>query len=318
MNAPSAPRTSARSEAWPSLAVDDWTRTRETLHMWLQIVGKVRMARAPMLNHWWQVPFYVSARGLTTSSMPHGDDVFDMEFDLVAEVLRIRSSRGGTREVRLEPKPVAVFYRQVMDALADLDLGVSIMATPVEVEHAIPFERDHEHAAYDPEHARLFWRQLRAADRVMNEFRSRFYGKSSPVHFFWGAMDLACTRFSGRAAPQHPGGAPNCADWVMVEGYSHELYSCGFWPGGSAEGSFYAYAYPEPDGFATHPVRPQVAAYSAGMGEYLLPYDAARSAADPDEAVLEFLQTTYEAAADNAGWDREALEAHPHRHVLPF
>lgn len=303
-------------DTWPALAVDDWQDTRHTLHMWMQIVGKVRMAQAPMLNHWWQVPLYVSARGLTTSSIPHGTGVFDIEFDLVDEVLRIRAGRGGDAEIRLEPKPVSVFHRQVMDTLADLGLDVSIMGAPVEVPEAVPFAEDTAQRTYDPEHARLFWGQLVAADRVLNRFRSRFYGKSSPVHFFWGAMDLACTRFSGRTAPQHPGGAPNCADWVMVEGYSHELYSCGFWPGGGAEGAFYA--YPEPDGFADAAVRPDAAAYVTDLGEYVLPYEAARRSDDPDAAVLAFLQSTYEAAADHGGWDRQALEQHPHRDVLPF
>lgn len=305
-------------DAWPALAVEEWAPTRDTLHMWTQVVGKIRMAQAPMVNHWWQVPLYVSPRGLTTSAIPYGSGLFDVEFDVVAERLRIRSSGGGTREVALESTSVATFYRRVTAALADLGLDVSIMASPVEVPEAIPFAEDTADRVYDPEHARRFWGQLVAADRVMNRFRSRFYGKSSPVHFFWGAMDLACTRFSGRTAPRHPGGAPNCADWVMVEGYSHELYSCGFWPGGGQEGAFYAYAYPEPDGFAGRAVRPDAAVYATDMGEYLLPYEAARTAADPDAAVLEFLQTTYEAAAEHGAWDRAALEEHPHRDALPF
>ncbi|MFC4004798.1 DUF5996 family protein [Prauserella oleivorans] len=304
--------TSALVEPWPALAVDEWTDTRDTLHMWTQIVGKIRMAKAPMVNHWWQVPLYVSPRGLTTSSIPHGDRLFDLEFDFVEHRLCVRSSSGEQREVALEPKAVATFYREVLATLADLDLDVSIMGSPVEVERAIPFAEDTEHASYDAGHARRFWGQLMAAYRVLSRFRADFLGKSSPVHFFWGAMDLACTRFSGRTAPEHPGGAPNCADWVMVEGYSHELASFGFWPGGSTEGTFYAYAYPEPDGYARHPVRPDAAYYDPGAHEFFLPYEAVRKADDPDATLLEFFRTTYEAAADNAGWDREALEVRPH------
>jgi hypothetical protein len=295
-------------DAWPSLGVQEWVDTRDTLHMWTQVVGKVRLAMAPMVNHWWQVPLYVSARGLTTSVMPHGARSFDIEFDFCDHQLHIRSSSGDARRIRLEPKSVAEFYRETMAALRSLDLEVSIWTMPREIEHAIPFEDDTEHASYDPEHAHRFWRQLLAAHRVMSEFRSRFVGKVSPVHFFWGAMDLAVTRFSGRTAPRHPGGAPNCADWVMVEGYSHELSSCGFWPGGTGEGTFYSYAYPEPDGYAEYPVRPAAASYSAEVGEFLLPYEDVRTAADPDRVLLEFLQTTYEAAAERGDWDRRGLE----------
>ncbi|MEV6228912.1 DUF5996 family protein [Saccharopolyspora shandongensis] len=296
---------------WPSLRVADWADTRDTLHMWMQVVGKVRLALAPMVNHWWQVPLYLSARGLTTSLMPHGRRSLDIEFDFCEHVLHIRSSSGDARRIRLAPKPVAEFYRETMAALRELELPVSIWTRPREVEYAIPFEEDTEHSSYDPEYAHLFWQQLLGAHRVLAEFRSRFVGKVSPVHFFWGAMDLAVTRFSGRTAPKHPGGAPNCADWVMVEGYSHELSSCGFWPGGSGEGTFYSYAYPEPAGYVQHPVRPADASYSPEVGEFLLPYEAVRTAADPDATLLEFLQTTYEAAADNGAWDRRQLEVAP-------
>ncbi|NUS94142.1 MAG: hypothetical protein HOQ36_17355 [Nocardia sp.] len=301
----------AQHEDWPALRVDDWTDTRETLHMWTQIVGKIRLALAPMVNHWWQVPLYVSARGLTTSAMPYRGEVLDIEFDFVDHRLQLRTGTGGRRAIELGPRTVAAFYAEVRGALTALGVDVEILARPVEVERAIPFAEDTEHATYDPAHAHTFWRQLVAADRVLNRFRARFVGKTSPVHFFWGAMDLACTRFSGRTAPPHPGGAPNCADWVMIEGYSHELASAGFWPGGSAEGSFYAYAYPEPAGYSDAVVRPGAAHYDHGIHEFLLPYETVRTSGEPEATVLEFLQTTYEAAADAADWDREHLEIRP-------
>lgn len=308
-----APRERAHGDAWPALRVEDWTPTRDTLHMWLQIVGKVRLAHAPLVNHWWQSTLYVSPRGLTTSSIPYGDGVFDLEVDVVEHRLVVRSSSGGTRTVALEAKPTAQFYAEVMTALDELGLSTVVRAVPNEVEPAIPFAQDHEHASYDPAAVHTFWRQLVQADRVLGRFRSHFVGKVSPVHFFWGAMDLACTRFSGRDAPLHPGGAPNCGDWVMAEGYSRELSSCGFWPGGGEEGAFYAYAYPEPTGFADHAIGPAGAHYSAANRQYLLPYEDVRRAADPDAALLEFLQGTYAAAADDGGWDRAALEDDPTR-----
>ena len=237
--------------------------------------------------------------------------MFEIEFDFCAHRLRITVEGGEQRELALEPKTVAAFYAEVMDALASLDLDVRIWPVPVEIEHAIPFEQDTEHAGYDPAAAQLFWRQLVQVDRVLRAFRARFAGKVSPVHFFWGAMDMAVTRFSGRSAPRHPGGAPNCGDWVMVEGYSHELASCGFWPGGGEEGAFYAYAYPEPEGYSAAPVTPADAFYSTDFSQFLLPYEAVRTAADPDATVLGFLQTTYEAAADLGDWDRGALEYLP-------
>ncbi|GAA2173678.1 DUF5996 family protein [Arthrobacter parietis] len=301
------------ADVWPSLRVADWTATRDTLHMWTQIVGKIRLVNAPLLNHWWQVTLYASARGLTTSRIPYRAEAFDMEFDFIDHRLVIRSSNGSSKFVSLEPKPVADFYAQTMQALADLGIEAEIQSRPNEVEPAIPFAEDYEHASYDAEAAHLFWRQLLQADRVLGEFRSHFVGKVSPVHFFWGAMDLACTRFSGRAAPPHPGGAPNCGDWVMVEGYSRELSSCGFWPGGGDEGAFYSYAYPEPEGFSAYPVMPPGAFYSSEYRQFLLPYEVVRSAEDADRMVSEFLHSTYQAAADGAGWDREALEDHPDR-----
>ncbi len=299
--------------AWPALRVADWAHTRDTLHMWVQIVGKIRLAHAPFVNHWWQTTLHVSPRGLSTRAIPYGADSFDVEFDFIEHDLVVRSSSGETRTVALEPKPVATFYAETMDALHQLGFPTTIQATPNEVAPAIPFAEDHQHSSYDADAAQMFWRQLIQADRVLGQFRSRFIGKVSPVHFFWGAMDLACTRFSGRGAPPHPGGAPNCGDWVMVEGYSHELSSCGFWPGGGEEGAFYAYAYPEPDGFADHPVEPKEAFYSSEFRQYLLPYETVRVAPDPDQVLLDFLQTTYDAAAEHGHWDRAALEDDPGR-----
>lgn len=296
------------AEAWPSLPVDEWVDTRDTLHMWTQVVGKVRLACAPMVAHWWQVALYVTSRGLSTSAVPLDGRLFDIEFDFLDHQVQVRSSDGGRRQVALEPKSVRAFYKEVMAALAALDLAVPILARPVEVERAVPFTDDTEHASYDPEHARRFWGQLVAAHRVLSRFRSRFIGKASPVHFFWGAMDMACTRFSGRTAPLHPGGVPNCADWVMVEAYSHEVSSCGFWPGGSSEGTFYSYAYPEPVDYATRPVRPRSARYDDALGEFVLPYETVRTSRDPEGTLLEFLQSTYEAAANTGGWDRGSLE----------
>lgn len=298
---------------WPALRVADWEPTRDTLHMWTQIVGKIRLAHSPLVNHWWQVTFYVSPRGLTTSSVPYRNRLFDMEFDFVDHVLAIRTSDGGSGSVALASKSVAEFYDETFTALRQLGIDTRISATPNEVDPAIPFARDHQHASYDAEAANLFWRQLIQAHRVINDFRSHYIGKVSPVHFFWGSFDMACTRFSGRPAPEHPGGAPNCADWVMVEGYSHELSSCGFWPGGGEEGAFYAYAYPEPEGFADYPVSPDAAFYSKDFRQFLLPYEAVRMSPEPDRDLTNFLQSTYAAAADLAGWDRAALECDPQR-----
>ncbi|WP_301123402.1 DUF5996 family protein [Mycolicibacterium fortuitum] len=298
---------------WPALRVADWEPTRDTLHMWTQIVGKIRLTHSPLVNHWWQVTFYVSPRGLTTSSIPSRNRLFDMEFDFVDHVLAIRTSDGGSGSVALASKSVAEFYDETFTALRQLGIDTRISATPNEVDPAIPFAQDHQHASYDAEAANLFWRQLIQAHRVINDFRSHYIGKVSPVHFFWGSFDMACTRFSGRPAPEHPGGAPNCADWVMVEGYSHELSSCGFWPGGGEEGAFYAYAYPEPEGFADYPVGPDAAFYSKDFRQFLLPYEAVRTSPEPDRDLMNFLQSTYAAAADLAGWDRAALECDPQR-----
>jgi hypothetical protein len=298
---------------WPRLRVSDWAETRETLHMWTQIIGKIRLAHAPLVNHWWQVTLYVTPRGLSTSTIPAEDKAFDIEFDFVDHQVSFRASDGGARQVALTAKPVARFYTEVIQTLSDLGVRTQIRPVPNEVETAIPFAEDFRHTSYDPDAAARFWQQLVRVNRVLAFFRSRFAGKVSPVHFFWGAMDLACTRFSGRPAPPHPGGAPHCPQWVMREGYSHEVSSCGFWPGGGEEGAFYAYAYPEPGGFADYPVRPQQAFYSDEYRQFLLPYEAVASAADPDEVLTGFLETTYAAAADLGDWNRVALETDPHR-----
>ena len=295
--------STSRPDPWPALRVDSWESTRELMHMWTQVVGKVRMAREPMVNHWWQVTSYVSARGLTTGVIHDRGTVFELEFDLVDHELLIRSPNHPTQKVTLQTGSVADFYERTMAALGKLDHAVAIWPVPVEVEVATPFLEDTAEREYSPESAHLFWRQLVAADRILKQFRSEFAGKVSPVHFFWGSFDMAVTRFSGRGAPTHPGGAPNCADWVMVEGYSHELTSCGFWPGGGEEGAFYAYAYPEPDGYREATIRPEAAYYFADAGQYLLPYEAVRTADNPDATLLAFLRDTHRAAAERAGWD---------------
>jgi len=299
--------------AWPALPLAEWRDTYATLHMWTQIVGKTRLALAPMQNHWWQVALYVTPRGVTTSAMPSGTRTLAADFDFLDHQLYLRTSDGATRAIPLVPQSVADFFAAYQAALRSLDVAVHIMPRPVEVVTAIPFPQDREHASYDADAARRCWRVLVQADRVLQRFRGGFQGKSSPVHFFWGSFDLAATRFSGRRAPRHPGGAPNCADYVMVEAYSHECASCGFWPGSREggplqEAAFYAYAYPEPAGYADRPVRPQAAYYHRDMREFILPYDAVRRSATPDDDVLAFVQSTYDAAADLARWDRAALE----------
>jgi Family of unknown function (DUF5996) len=299
--------------AWPALPLAEWRDTYATLHMWTQIVGKTRLALAPMQNHWWQVALYVTPRGLTTSAMPSGTRTFAADFDFLDHQLYLRASDGATRAIPLVAQSVADFFAAYQAALRSLDVGVHMMPRPVEVVTAIPFPQDREHASYDADAARRCWRVLVQADRVLQRFRGGFQGKSSPVHFFWGSFDLAATRFSGRRAPRHPGGAPNCPDYVMVEAYSHECASCGFWPGSREggplqEAAFYAYAYPEPEGYADRPVRPQAAYYHRDMREFILPYDAVRRSATPDDDVLAFVQSTYDAAADLARWDRAALE----------
>lgn len=298
---------------WPRLRVDEWAETRDTLHMWMQIVGKVRLAHTPLINHWWAVALYPTPRGLSTSGIPYGRGMFDIEFDFVDHRLLMRESGGGAREFALRSMPVAEFYDRVMGGLRELGVTSTIQNHPNEVEVAVDFTEDFGHRAYDPSPVHRFWLQLLQAHRGFMEFRSYFGGKVSPVHFFWGAMDLACTRYSGRAAPTHPGGAPNCGDWVMVEGYSGELSSCGFWPGGGEEGAFYSYAYPEPLGYSDAPVSPEAAYYSHEEHEFLLPYQSVRRSADPDRTLAAFLHSTYEAAAELGEWDRAALEVDPRR-----
>jgi hypothetical protein len=293
---------------WPELTLSEWEGTKDALHLWTQVVGKVRLGLAPMVNHWWQVPLYVSARGLTTSLMHAAGRGLEMEFDFVDQVLDIRTTDGQRRSVALVPCSVADFYETTLSALADVDVSVRIFPQPQEMSDATPFPEDTEPRPYDGEAARRFWLALVQANRVMTLFRARYQGKVSPVHFFWGAADLAVTRFSGRRAPRHPGGVPNCPDWVQELAYSHEVSSCGFWPGGSDEGSFYAYAYPVPDGFADWSVQPAAAYFDQQLGEYILPYRDVRLADDPDAVLLAFFQSTYEAAAELAVWDRSSLE----------
>lgn len=297
---------------WPSLPLAEWAPTRDTLQLWTQIVGKVRMANTPTVNHWWNVPFYLTARGLTSSLIPHQQGLcFQVDFDLHDHQLQIATGAGEGRRFQLEGLSVAEFYARLMAQLDDLGVTTMIWPMPVEIEGAIAFDKDRVHATYDRDQAHRFWLLLVQASRVFHVFRSRFVGKSSPVHLFWGALDLAVTRFSGRTAPPHPGGAPNCGPEVMYEAYSHEVSSCGYWPGGEGEGFFYAYAYPEPPGYRNAKVIPDGAFFSDAFGEFVLPYEAVRTAADPDVTLLGFLQSSYEAAADCAGWDRQALERHP-------
>jgi uncharacterized protein DUF5996 len=294
---------------WPELPWRDWVPTLSTMHMWTQIVGKVRLALAPPLNHWWHATLYVSSRGLTTSAIPYGPRLFQVEFDFVAHRLLVSDSQAHAFTMRLEPKSVARFYREFMDGLRGLGIEVRISTRPQEVVEAIPFDADEQHAAYDPAHAQLLWRALLDADRVMKAFQSGFLGKASPVHFFWGSFDLAASRFSGRPAPRHPGGAPNCPDWVMEEAYSHEVSSAGWWPWQEPPGpAFYAYTYPQPPGYSSAPIAPAEAYFDTKLGDFLLPCDAVRHAADPDAAVLEFLESAYAAGAELGGWDRSALE----------
>jgi hypothetical protein len=294
--------------SWPVLTLSEWADTRDTLHMWTQIVGKVRLALEPMINHWWQITLYPSARGLTTSMMPLESRGIEIEFDFVDHDLVLRTTDGQWRRVKLEPRTVASFYADTMRALDELDVRVTINPRPVEVETAIAFTDDETHRSYDGEAARRLWLALVNSKRVMTEFRSRFIGKVSPVHYFWGGADLAVTRFSGRTAPKHPGGVPNCPDWVQELAYSHEVSSCGFWPNGADEGIFYSYAYPAPDGFADANVEPANAHFDTSLGEFILPYTDVRTASDPDAMLLSFFQSTYDAAADLARWPRAELE----------
>jgi hypothetical protein len=295
--------------AWPELDYAKWRDTAATLQLWTQIVGKVRLALTPWVNHGWQVTLYVTARGLGTSPIPMGNEILEMEFDFITQRLVLRSSRGQERMLALEPMPVADFYHRVMGLLSELGVTVSINPMPNEVPDPIPFPRDHQHQSYDAKAAHTFWRALIQIDRVFKQFRSGFLGKVSPVHFFWGSFDLAVTRFSGRAAPPHPGGVPGLPDPVTREAYSHEVSSAGFWPGNAAfpQAAFYSYAYPEPAGFRDRAVTPG-AYFDANVGEFILPYDTARKAGNPDELLLDFLSNTYTAAAECGGWDRAGLE----------
>lgn len=304
------PDPGTNSSPWPALDYAAWKDTCATLHLWTQIVGKIRLTQTPWLNHSWHVPLYVTARGLSTSPMPFGARTFQIDFDLIDHRLLIETSDGAVTTLPLTPRPVADFYRDLMAQLAALGLDVRIHTTPNEIVDGIPFEQDQQHASYDAAQAHDFWLALVQSDRVLKQFRAGFIGKCSPVHFFWGSFDLAVTRFSGRTAPQHPGGVPHCPDWVMREAYSHEVSSCGFWPGGEMlpEPLFYAYAYPEPPGFSAAAVRPAGARYNPDLHEFILPYDEVRRADAPDARLLEFLQSSYEAAANLGTWDRAALE----------
>jgi hypothetical protein len=295
---------------WPELPLAAWRETCATLHLWTQIVGKIRLSRAPWLNHSWHVVLYVTARGLTTSPIPDGTRTFQIDFDFIDHLLRISRSDGATRQFALAGQSVASFYASVMAALDELGIHVAIDEMPNELPEPIRFSQDKLHASYDPDAVRRFFQVLVNVDRVFRQFRTGFLGKASPVHFFWGSFDLAVTRFSGRRAPRHPGGVPYLSDEVACEAYSHEVSSAGFWPGSGAIDypAFYSYAYPEPAGFRTAPVRPDAAFFSEALGEFVLPYDAVRTAVQPDQALLEFLQSTYEAAANCAEWDRDALE----------
>jgi hypothetical protein len=299
----------AAAAAWPELTLTEWDETRLALHMWSQVVGKVCLALEPLVNHWWNVALHITARGMATPLMPANGDALQIEFDFVDSVLALRMASGEQRRIALESQSVAAFHAAVMAALDDLGVQVRMLPRPVEVPVSIPFPEDTRVRDYDAAAARRFWLALVQSRRVMQAFRAEFVGKVSPVHFFWGGFDLAVTRFSGREAPPHPGGVPNCADWVQHIAYSHEVSSCGYWPGGSEEGSFYAYAYPSPPGYEDWPAQPGDAFWDKGFREFMLPYRAVRTAADPDATLLSFLQSTYEGAAELLGWDRAALEA---------
>ena len=307
--------TAAATNLWPAeLPLAEWKDTYDTLHRWTQIVGKIRLALTPQVNHWWNSTLYITPRGLTTSSMYYNDQPLQIDFDFISHLLLIVTTDNPTKTIPLRPYSVAEFYEKIITALRSLEMPVTIWTTPVEIPDRTPFEQDKKHKSYDPKYAQQFWRILAQVSRVFSEFRSRFTGKVSPVHFFWGAFDLAVTRFSGRIAPLHPG-APYCAPFVMAEAYSHEVSSCGFWPGGSSGGPvnepiFYSYSYPEPQGFKDYPIQPKQAFYHSEMKEFMLPYNVVSTANSPDEVLLSFLQSTYEAAATCAKWDRNALERH--------
>lgn len=305
----------ATDSPWPELVYTDWADTCTTLHLWTQIVGKIRMAQSVWVNHSWHVTLYVSARGLTTSPMPWGKEQFQIDFDFIDHRLLLTTSLGTARQMALAPMSVAAFHRRLFGLLDELGIGVQIDGLPNEVPDPIPFTADEQHASYDADAVHRFWRVLLQCDRVFKAFRARFTGKCSPVHFFWGSNDLAVTRFSGRPAPAHPGGVPNLPDPVTREAYNQEVSSAGFWPGGGPldQAAFYSYAYPVPARFGERRVVPDAAWFDPTLGEFLLPYDAVRTAADPDAMLFAFLQSTYEAAADMAGWDRAGLEREPVR-----
>jgi Family of unknown function (DUF5996) len=297
------------ADIWPDLSYPSWRTTVATLHLWTQIIGKIRLSLTPWINHGWQVPLYVTARGLGTGPVPFGHEIVEAEFDFIAHCLQIRTSQGAERRLALAPQSVADFYLRVLALLREVGVSVSINEVPSELVDPVVFSRDRIHADYDAAAVHRFWRALVQVDRVFKHFRSGFLGKASPVHFFWGGFDLAVTRFSGRPAPRHPGGVPGLADAVVREAYSHEVSSAGFWPGNDAfpRAAFYSYAYPEPDSFSRRPVSAG-AYYDGTLREFILPYDQFRTTADPDAVLLEFLATTYAAAAEGGGWDRARLE----------
>ena len=301
-------RNSSNAEVWPILPLEEWKDTCATLHMWTQIVGKIRLVQSAPVNHWWQVTLYLSSRGLATSPIPYGSHYFEIEFDFIDHQLAIRTSDGGSKAIKLVPCSVASFYQEVMTALRSLGIDVAINIMPMEVPNPIPFTKDQVHASYDADYANRFWRILSQTDRILKEFRSRFIGKCSPVHFFWGSFDLAVTRFSGRRAPVRIG-----ADPITREAYSHEVISHGFWPGGGdVKGpAFYSYTAPEPAGLGLQSIRPAQAFYKKEMSQFLLMYDDLLTLARPEEALMDFLQSTYEAGANLAGWDRAVLERDP-------
>lgn len=299
-----------RRFAWPALVYAEWQDTCTTLHLWTQIVGKIRLAQAPWLNHSWHATLYLTARGLSTSPIPYEKRLFQIDFDFIDHVLLLRTDDGSERRLPLRAETVAAFHAGIVGALDELGVPVTFDGTPNELPDPIPFREDTVHGAYDAEYAHRFWHVLLQADRVLKQFRTGFLGKCSPVHFFWGSFDLAVTRFSGRTAPPHPGGVPHLPDDVTREAYSHEVSSAGFWPGGGPTNyaAFYSYAYPTPDGYSEQPIQPSQAFFHPGAGEFILPYDAVREARDPDRVLLEFLQSTYDAAAETGRWDRQALE----------
>lgn len=308
-----APSVQSSGDTWPALPFEEWGDTCATLHLWTQIVGKVRLACTPWTNHSWHVPLYLTARGLTSSLIPHGSRAFQIDFDFMEHQLRLSTSSGEAARLALEPRTVASFYAELMATLDELGVAVEIDPLPTEIPNPIPLSEDTDHASYDGEYVRRWWQVLVQSQRVLHAFRARFIGKTSPIHLFWGGLDLAVTRFSGRTAPTHPGGIPHLADWVTREAYSHEVSSAGFWPGNADAPNplFYSYAYPTPEGFKDAKVEPEGAFWYDDLGEFVLPYDAVRQADDPDRALDSFLETTYAAAAELAGWDREALEAPP-------